>query len=73
MDSIPFLHANRIFTIIFWEDLTFVEVRSILDRLLGDDAFTPEIQEVAGYHFIEVDEACFEVWVEEMNVVIRRT
>jgi hypothetical protein len=72
MESIPFLHANRIFTILFWEDLAFVEVRSILDRLLEDDAFNPVVQEVAGCYFMELGDASFEVWVQEMNVAIQK-
>ena len=44
MESMPFLHANRIFNIFFVEDLAFSEVRSILDQLLEQDAFNLEIQ-----------------------------
>ena len=44
MESMPFLHANNIFTITFEDDLAFTEVRSILDQLLERNAFNPEIQ-----------------------------
>ncbi|MEW6349845.1 MAG: hypothetical protein AB1646_12335 [Thermodesulfobacteriota bacterium] len=73
MDTIPFLHANRIFTITFQDDLAFFEVRSILDRLLADDAFDPANQEHAEFYSIEVEEAAFKVWVDEMHVIIHRT
>ncbi len=72
MDTIPFLHANRIFTITFQDDLAFFEVRSILDSLLHRDAFDPAIQECAEVYSIKVDEVVFQVWVDEMHVVIHR-
>ncbi len=34
MDSMPFLHSNQVFNIVFDEDLAFSEVRAILDYLL---------------------------------------
>jgi hypothetical protein len=68
----PFLHANRIFTITFVEDLTFSEVRGILDYLLAEAAFDPDVQEVNGYYEMEVDRSSFHVWVSEMDVIIQR-
>ncbi len=72
MDTIPFLHANRIFTITFQDDLAFFEVRAILDRLLKDHAFEPSIQERADEYSIEVEEVEFQVWVDEMHVIIHK-
>ncbi len=72
MDSIPFLHANQMFTITFREDLTFSEVRSILDYLLAQAAFEPDVQEVSGFYEIEVEACSFRVWVSEMEVIIDR-
>lgn len=72
MDSIPFLHANQMFTIIFLEDLSFVEVRAILDHLLACNAFDPDIQGEGGFHLIEVEQCSFRVWVSNLDVVIER-
>jgi len=72
MESMPFLHANQMFTIIFSEDLTFVEVRAILDNLLAQRAFDPEIQESRGFYQLDVGNGSFRVWVFEMDVIIDR-
>jgi hypothetical protein len=70
MESIHFLHANQIFNILFERDLAFTEVRAILDYLLDRQAFSVEVQANEGYYVIEAEDATFEVWVSEMNVVI---
>ena len=44
MESMPFLHANQVFNIFFWEDLAFAEVRAILDHLLSQQAFELDTQ-----------------------------
>jgi hypothetical protein len=72
VESMPFLHANQVFTIIFVEDFTFSEVRAILDRLLERNAFGSEIQDEQGHYLIDVDESSFQVWVAEMEVIIMR-
>lgn len=72
MDSIPFLHANRIFTILFTEDLAFVEVRGVLDYLLAEDAFNPEVQMTKLEYVVDLEDASFHVWVSEMDVFIER-
>ncbi len=72
MDSMPFLHANRIFTIFFVEDLTFAEVRQILDDLLDCEAFNPVSQERYIPYEIHLEHSSFSVWVSEMDVIIRR-
>ncbi|MDQ7781507.1 MAG: hypothetical protein RDU20_01425 [Desulfomonilaceae bacterium] len=72
MDSIPFLHANQIFNVMFFEDLTFTEVRSILDHLLERNAFDHEVQEIRGQYLIEAEGCDFKVWVAEMDVIIKR-
>jgi hypothetical protein len=71
MDSIPFLHANQIFTITFLEDLTFEDVRRILDELMDADAFSPSVQANMGHYAIDLDGGSFDVWVHEMEVIIR--
>jgi hypothetical protein len=72
VESMPFLHANQVFTITFVEDFTFSEVRAILDHLLERDAFSPEAQDERGHYLIDVDESSFQVWVAEMEVIIMR-
>jgi hypothetical protein len=72
MESIPFLHANRVFNIFFVEDLAFSEVRSILDQLLKEDAFSFEIQANRQAYYIKVDHSSFQVWVSELDVIIER-
>ena len=72
MDSIPFLHANRVFTIFFLEDLAFKEVREILDTLLDQDAFDVEVQKLRAEYRIDLGHAQFNVWVSELDVVIQK-
>jgi hypothetical protein len=72
MDSIDMLHAGQLFKIIFEDDLTFVEVRSILDYLLAERAFDYETQLENGGYNLDIEEATFSVWVSENRVVIQR-
>ena len=72
MDSIPFLHADRVFTIFFLEDLAFTEVREILDSLIDQDAFNVEVQKLRAEYRINLDHAQFNVWVSELDVVIQK-
>ncbi len=72
MESMPFLHSNQVFTIIFTEDLAFSEVRAILDYLLERNAFDAQVQETEGRYLIDVHEAFFEVWVYDTDVIIQR-
>ena len=72
MESIPFLHANQVFTIFFLEDLAFAEVRQILDYLLARNAFDPDIQVHRGQYTIRLDQSSFAVWVAETDVIIQR-
>ncbi|MGC8602814.1 MAG: hypothetical protein ACP5VS_03895, partial [Desulfomonilaceae bacterium] len=72
MESMPFLHANNIFTITFEDDLAFTEVRSILDQLLARNAFNARIQETENAYCLTCGDAQFSVWVVELEVIIRR-
>ena len=73
MDSIPFLHAGQVFTIIFEDDLAFAEVRGILDRLLAQDAFDIVVQEARREsYWIDLENSSFRVWVSEMDVIVQR-
>jgi hypothetical protein len=73
MDSMPFLHKNRIFTVTIFDDMAFTDVRAILDELLGQNAFDPEVQDAAGMYVIEREAVSFAVWVADLDVIIRRT
>ena len=72
MDSIPFVHANQHFTILFVEDLAFTEVREILDRLLARDAFHPDVQKLVGRYRFQIEQSSFSVWVADKDVYIQR-
>ncbi|MBI5569929.1 MAG: hypothetical protein HY914_08300 [Desulfomonile tiedjei] len=72
MESMPILHANQMFTILFDEDFTFAEVRAILDRLLDQNAFDGEVQQHQIEYYIDLDHSSFHVWVREMDVYIHR-
>jgi hypothetical protein len=73
MDSIPFLHAGQIFTIIFEDDLGFAEVRGILDHLLAQDAFDVGVQRArTESYWIDLETSSFQVWVSEMDVIVQR-
>jgi hypothetical protein len=72
MESIPFAHANQMFTITFEDDLSFTQVRAILDHLIAQNAFDHEVQAERGLYEIEVDEGSFKVWVTEMEVIVQK-
>jgi hypothetical protein len=72
MDSMPFFYADRVFTIVFLEDLSFSEVRTILDELLAEDAFSPHVLEQRGFYQIKLDGVSFSVWVSQTEVIIQR-
>jgi hypothetical protein len=72
MESMPFLHGNQVFNIVFDQDLAFSEVRAILDYLLDRNAFCAEAQETADYYAIDVEDTAFQVWVSETDVIIAR-
>jgi len=73
MDSVPFLHAGQVFTIVFEDDLAFAEVRGILDHLLARDAFDEVSQKArTESYWIDLEESSFQVWVSEMDVIVQR-
>jgi hypothetical protein len=73
MDSIPFLHAGQVFTIIFEDDLDFSEVRGILDHLLAQHAFDVVVQQARREsYWIDVENSSFQVWVSELDVIVQR-
>ncbi|MBI4963878.1 MAG: hypothetical protein HY913_11430 [Desulfomonile tiedjei] len=73
MDSIPFLHAGQVFTIIYEDDLAFAEVRGILDYLLSQEAFSLHVQQARRESYlIDLEDSSFQVWVSEMDVVVQK-
>lgn len=72
MESMPFLHADKVFNLIFEQDFTFTEIRAVLDHLLDRDAFNPEVQEQQGRYSVTVESSVMTVWVCEMDVIIKR-
>ena len=72
MESMPILHANQIFTVLFEEDFSFAEVRAILDRLLSQNAFSGEVQQHQIEYYVDLEDSSFHVWVWEMDVFIQR-
>jgi hypothetical protein len=72
MESIPFYHAERLFTIFFVEDLAFVEVRAVLDVLLDEDVFDPGTGGPDRMYEVEVEDSSFKVWVNDFNVAIHK-
>jgi hypothetical protein len=73
MDSVPFLHAGQVFTIIFEDDLGFAEVRGILDHLLAQNAFDVVVQQARREsYWIDVENSSFQVWVSELDVIVQR-
>jgi hypothetical protein len=73
MESMPFIHDNRLFQLFFEDDLEFRTVREILDKLIKKDAFNPEAQDMSESYSMEAQGMMYEVWVSEMNVFIRES
>lgn len=76
MEVYPIHHQNLFFNIITDYDLTFKEIRGILDYLISVDAFHEENQEWGGGQFytIRLGNIEYEVDVNYYEVVIfRRT
>ncbi len=72
MDTMPFLHAGRLFTILFTDDLTFDEVREILDLLLAEDAFDSGDRGSPEDYNLDLAHASFNVWVLATSVAIQK-
>jgi len=76
MEVYPFHHQNLFFNIITDYDLTFKEIRGILDYLISVEAFREENQEWGGGQFytVRLGNIEYEVDVNYYEVVIfRRT
>ncbi len=76
MEVYPFHHKNLFFNIITDLDLTFVEIREILDYLLDKAAFSEESDdfESGKFYDVQVENALYEVDVHGYEMIIfRRT
>jgi hypothetical protein len=74
MEVYPFHHQNLFFHIITDYDLTFAEVRGILDYLLEVEAFQEEQEnwEQGKFYDIQLGKLLYEVEVNRYEVVIYR-
>lgn len=74
MEVYPFHHQNLFFHIITDYDLTFVEIRGILDDLLKAEAFAEGTEEFESGKFydVRVQGFLYEVDVRGYEVVIYR-
>ena len=74
MEVYPFHHKNLFFNIITDYDLTFKEIREILDYLLKIEAFPGEAGdlEVGKFYDIRLGKVIYEVDIQRYEVVIYR-
>ncbi len=72
MEVYPFHHKNLFFNIITDLDLTFVEIRGILDYLLDQAAFSEESDEFGSGKFydVQVENALFEIDVHGYEIIV---
>ena len=75
MEVYPFHHQNLFFNIITDYDLTFKEIRGVLDYLLQMDAFKEdgEDRECGKLYDIQLENVRYEVDVNGHEVIIWRT
>ena len=72
MEVYPFHHKNLVFYIVTEYDLTFREVRDLLDHLLDRHSFDQEDREVGALHSIQLNQVLYEVDVNGYEVVVYR-
>ena len=74
METYPFHHQNLFFNILTDYDLTFREIRGILDYLLKIEAFKEEGEswECGKFYDIRLGKARYEVDVNHYEVIIYR-
>jgi hypothetical protein len=73
-DVYPISHNGRVYNIITAMDLTFREVRGLIDALVAMGAFAsgPDAQEHGDLHTIAVEGFVFEVDVQGFDVMVYR-
>ena len=74
MEVYPFHHRNLLFNVITDYDLTFREIREVLDYLLEAEAFSGKGDEFEGGKFYDVrlKKVSYEVGVHGYEIVIYR-
>ncbi len=74
MEVYPFHHKNLFFNIITDYDLTFAEIREVLDYLLKADAFSEESEafESGKFYDVQLGDFLYEVDVHRFEVVVYR-
>jgi hypothetical protein len=74
MEVYPFHHQNLFFNIITDYDLTFKEIRGVLDYLLQSDAFKEdgEDRECGKFYDIHLENVQYEVDINGFEVMIYR-
>ena len=74
MESYPFHHHNLFFNIMTDYDLTFKEIRGILDYLVGAEAFKEEGENwgEGKFYDIQLGKILYEVDVNRYDVIIYR-
>ncbi len=72
MEVYPFHHKNLFFNIITDLDLTFTEIRGILDYLLAQEAFSEESDEFDSGKFydVQVENALYEIDVHGYEIIV---
>ncbi len=72
MDVYPFHHNNKIFRVFTDYDLTFVELRGVLDELIEIEAFSLDRDEEIEWTSYQVyfEDFVYEVWVLYPSVII---
>jgi hypothetical protein len=69
LEKIPFLYKGCSYNIIIDDDLSFDQLRFIIDRLNDEGAFENDSEEVVRYT-IDCEDGCYAVGVDGTNVMI---
>ncbi len=72
MEVYPFHHQNLLFNIITDYDLTFKEIRAMLDHLIGAGAFKDQEEGLGVFYNFELEKVRYEVDVNGYEIVVYR-
>ncbi len=64
MDVYPIVHKNLIFNILTNEDISFVEIRKLLDYLIEEEAFDKE------RYSLSYEPEMYEIYIDEYHYVV---
>jgi hypothetical protein len=64
MDVYPIVHKNLIFNILTNEDISFVEIRKLLDYLIEEEAFDNERDSLA------YEPEMYEIYIDDYHYVV---